>query len=104
MTARDFLLAEHLHHTSILDVHYASRIGLTTLKELVAGRRGVSVAGANRLQTWSLSLGGSAYISAAMTVGVLLPVDAGVARLAEALGRPGASIEECIALITGSTR
>ena len=104
MTARDFLLAEHLHHTSILDVHYASRIGLTTLKELVAGRRGVSVEGANRLQTWSLSLGGSAYISAALTVGVLLPVGADVARVAEALGRPGAGVEECIAMIQGATR
>ena len=115
LTAQEFLTT----HATVLDAHYGARVGHTTLKEHARGRRSLSVANANALQTWSLTLDVPAYISAAKTLGVApepgeqdmerlrartldaeaeacWSVDVIVA-IGEAMGMPGANSTEIVA-------
>jgi hypothetical protein len=70
ITAAEFF-AYAYDGADVLEAHYASRVGLTTLREYIAGRRGLSLESANALQAWSEGLHHlPTYISAAKTLGV----------------------------------
>jgi len=69
LTAAEFF-AQSYQGGDVLEAHYASRVGLTTLREYVAGRRSLSLESANALQAWSETLDLATYISAARTLGV----------------------------------